>query len=431
MKRITQVLSVLLTVVSFTNCSSSLLKKGDYANTRHYLNQNDPEGALRVFPRSEKNSFITTMEQTYLNLIQGSSKIEDLVTYSNKIEKRLRYSASREIKTFFYIETPEGYYASEHEVILMHIFLSWGYSLQKNYDKAYIEAKKAANLLNNHWSEEGRFDDPSLRVMLAGMWAMCGHWEEAQVDFRVAYTMDNNLRWALELAELESPPKELYLLLAGNGPEPVWDPKFKLNPIRGMRSLKFVHQLESKELSLQPESGEPILLHSPCNTEYWYKRHFIRDNEIQDVIKDSNYGQIVFAKAVQGTTVSLLGITGGLLIGGAGIGAGGGLIYLAVKAEMAELALLGFAVIAGGVSAGYEVAETSIDYSIEETEKAMDNSQEYRYVRFLPDRVFIGYSNEAYTNLHLYDNNRRTLTIPNVQFSKPINVKIVHYTGSR
>jgi hypothetical protein len=418
-------------IFAFMHCSSTLLKKGDYVNTRYHLDRSNPERALQVFPNFEKNSFITTMEKTYLNLIQGRSDIKDLIIYSDKIEKRLRYSASREIKTFFYIETPEGYYASEHEVILMHLFLSWGYSLKRNYDKAYVEAKKAANLLNTNWSEEGRFDDPSLRIMLAGMWAMCGHWEEAQVDFKVAYNMDNRLHWALELAELETPPKELYLLLVGNGPEPIWDPKFKLNPIRGMRSLKFVHQQDSKELSLKTESGEPIALHSPGNTESWYQRHFIRDNEIQDIIKDSNYGQIVFAKAIQGTTVSLLGITGGLLIGGLGIGAGAGLIYLAVEAEMAELALLGLAVIAGGVSAGYELAETSVDYSIEETEKAMDNSQEYRYVRFLPDKVFTGYSNEAYSSepLSLYDNNKRVFIIPNQIFSKPVNVKIVHYTG--
>ena len=48
------------------------------------------------------------------------------------------------LKHFFYLETPEGYYASEHEVIWLHMLLSWGYSMQGKYDKAYVEAKKSA-----------------------------------------------------------------------------------------------------------------------------------------------------------------------------------------------------------------------------------------------------------------------------------------------
>ena len=98
--------------------------------------------AVKLLPNSEGTTFIRSMETTYLQLIQGKPEIDGLIKYANKIENRLRYSASREIKTFFYLETPEGYYASEHEIIWMHMLLSWGYSLREEYEKAYIEAKK-------------------------------------------------------------------------------------------------------------------------------------------------------------------------------------------------------------------------------------------------------------------------------------------------
>ncbi len=114
----------------FINCGTTLLTRQDYRWTRSALEKKDFETAVKLFPTEEKNGFITSMEKAYLKLIQGKPEIDELIRYAENIEKRVRFSASREIKTFFYLETPEGYYASEHEIIWLHMLLSWGYSLR-------------------------------------------------------------------------------------------------------------------------------------------------------------------------------------------------------------------------------------------------------------------------------------------------------------
>ena len=131
---------ILIICFLFVNCGTTLLTRQDYRFTRTALEKKDFETAVKFFPAEEKNGFITSMEKAYLKLIQGKPEIDELIRYAEKIEKRVRFSASREIKTFFYVETPEGYYASEHEIIWLHMLLSWGYSLRGEYEKAYAPA---------------------------------------------------------------------------------------------------------------------------------------------------------------------------------------------------------------------------------------------------------------------------------------------------
>jgi hypothetical protein len=168
-----------LACLLFVNCGTTLLTRQDYRFTRTALEKKEIDTAVNLFPGGENNSFITSMEKAYLKLIQGKPEIDQLIRYAEKIEKRVRFSASREVKTFFYLETPEGYYASEHEIIWLHMLLSWGYSLRGEYEKAYVEAKVSSDLLSNNWSNEGRFDDPLLRVILGGLWTLCGHWDSS------------------------------------------------------------------------------------------------------------------------------------------------------------------------------------------------------------------------------------------------------------
>jgi hypothetical protein len=109
-------------------------------------------------------------------------QIKELQKQALLLEDRVRYHVSREVRTFFYVQTPEDYYASEHEVIWLHFLLSWGYSLQGQYEDACVEAREAASLLSLPRSPTGRFDDAMMRLYLAGLWDMCGDWQDARVD---------------------------------------------------------------------------------------------------------------------------------------------------------------------------------------------------------------------------------------------------------
>lgn len=259
----------------------------DYSLVRKALSEQDTVQALKNFPQKEENSFITTLEKTYLKLLNGNPDINELVQYSKLVDKRVRFKASREIKTFFYIETSEGYYASEHEIVWLHILLSWGYSLRGEKEKAYVETKIASNLLSTNWSDEGRFDDPLLRIIISTLWLMNGNWYEAKVDLRIAYELDKTQKWILKLLELENPPKDFILILGGVGPEPEWDPNFKLNPLRGIRGMKFQYLSKRSSLTLSDSSKKEIPMILTPDSKNWYLRHQIRDNEIQDLIQDS------------------------------------------------------------------------------------------------------------------------------------------------
>ena len=135
----------LFLILLLSGCSqTALLSKQDYQKSQRLFMQGDADDALLNFPRgAETASFITTMEKAYLNLIQGKPQVEQLQRQVDMLENRVRYHVTREAKTFFYLQTQDDYYASEHEVIWLHFLLSWAYSLQEKYEHACVEARVA------------------------------------------------------------------------------------------------------------------------------------------------------------------------------------------------------------------------------------------------------------------------------------------------
>ena len=230
---IRSIISAVLLLLSA--CSqTSLLGKADYQKSQQNFLHGNADDAYLDFPRrAESGSFITTLEKAYLNLIQGKAHTNSLQQQVDILENRVRYHVTREAKTFFYLQTPEDYYASEHEVIWLHFLLSWSYSLQGKYEKACIEARVSSSLLSLPWSPSGHFDDPFMRLFLAGLWSMCGNWREAQVDLRAAWVMDKNLNWARELSERDDAPANLFFILGGS---PGW-PLARSAPCQDRKSV--------------------------------------------------------------------------------------------------------------------------------------------------------------------------------------------------
>lgn len=399
-------------VITATNCSTKFNTKTDYSFSESELGRGNIDSAIRELPGGEKGTFITTMERTYLNLLRGNPDISDLLKYAGKIEERLRYSVSRELRTFFYLETPEGYYASEHEIVWMHILLSWGFSLKGDFEKAYVEAKKSSVLLSSNWSQEGRFDDTFLRIVLGCIWTMCGHWEEAQVDFRVAASLRPKLKWTRELANMEKAPADLIIILGGPGPKPVWKPRFDQKLFRGFRGIIFRGQGIKSSLNLIDSRGLRKKLRITPDSSPWYRRHFIRDNSIQEYIEDSKYGQRLLVSSVKNVGRATLGVVGGIVIAVGGIAIGGAVMVVGIYAESAEIFVLGFAPMGYGVVKGYDVASSSIEASARDIKRTADVSNKYRFVRFLPEYAWIGWSRKKLEYpLKVYKNKREVLTI--------------------
>ncbi|MCR4302708.1 MAG: hypothetical protein NUV63_00580 [Gallionella sp.] len=376
-----------------SGCSqNSLLTRQDYRNSRQDFLRGDAGEALLDFPRSaESGTFITTMEQGYLSLIQGKPQIKGLQQQAETLEKRVRYHVSREARNFFYVQTPEDYYASEHEVIWLHFMLSWGYSLQGKYAEACVEARIAGSLLSLPWSPAGHFDDPAMRLFLAGLWAMCGEWHEAQVDLRAAWSLDNSLAWAKKLAERNEPPPHLFLVLGGPGPEPVWNPGLTVNPLRSERQVSFRLQGRKSPLSIADQRGVAIKTHLSPDAGKWYERHLARESELHEMILDSAYGgKMAISGALAGTGIAVTsGI--GLAVGIGGTALGAAVIHFGNSADAVNLGLI---IAAASIEQGIKISRQGYRESTGRLKQELDPAPGYRFVRYLPEYLWMGWSDQ-------------------------------------
>jgi hypothetical protein len=388
---------LLLLALSATGCSqTTLLTKQDYQKSQKQFIQGNADDAFLDFPRqAEAGSFITHMEKAYLNLIQGKPQISLLQQQAELLEKRVRYHVSREAKTFFYLQTPDDYYASEHEVIWLHFMLSWGYSLQGKYEKACVEARVASSLLSLPWSPVGHFDDPSMRLFLAGLWAMCGDWSEAQVDLRAAWTMDKRLTWALELAGREQAPANLFLVLGGPGPEPLWTPEMKINPLRSHRQISFKLRGQKSMLTISDHSGVVVSTKISPDASKWYERHLERESELHELILDSTFGGKATASGAIASTKIAAKTSWGLLIGVGGTALGLAISNAGLKSGSDDTVKYGLITAAASITWGLKFISEGYKSSVREFKQDLDPSMHYRFVRYLPEYLWLGWSDQA------------------------------------
>ena len=389
-------LSWALLILVVSGCSqTSLLTKQDYQKSQSQFLQGNADDASLSFPRhAEAGNFITTLEKAYLSLIQGKPQVKFLQQQVDVLENRVRYHVSREAKTFFYLQTPEDYYASEHEVIWLHFLLSWSYSLQGKYENACVEARVASSLLSLPWSPAGHFDDPGMRLFLAGLWTMCGDWREAQVDFRAAWVLDNRLAWARELSDREQAPANLFLVLGGPGPEPVWMPELKLNPLRSNRQISFKLRGQKSALTLIDRNGLTISTRLSPDASKWYERHLERESELHEVILDSAFGGKATASGAIATSKITANAGLGLLVGIGGTALG---VAIAQVGKNEDAITAGLSIAAASIAWGGKYTAASYRSSVREFKQDIDPSIHYRFVRYLPEYLWIGWSDQAIT----------------------------------
>jgi hypothetical protein len=388
-----QAACLLVLAILASGCSQNkLLTSHDYEKSQRAFLQGDTENALLDLPRgSEAGTFINTMEKGYLSLIQGKPQIKELQKQAEVLESRVRYHVSREARNFFYVQTPEDYYASEHEVIWLRFLLSWGYSLQGKYEDACVEARIAGSLLSLPWSPGGHFDDPTMRLFLAGLWTMCGEWQEAQVDLRAAWFLDNNLTWARELAEHQQPPAHLFIVLGGPGPEPIWNPEMAANPFRSGRQVSFKLRGRKRHLSIIDQHGIAIEPHISPDAGKWYERHLARESELHEIITDSAYGKEMAVSGALTSTEIAITSSVGLLIGTGGTALGAAIIYYGNTADAFKVGLL---IAAASIEEGIKISQQGYQQSTYRLKQVLDPAPRYRFVRYLPEYLWMGWSEQ-------------------------------------
>lgn len=373
------------------SCATPLATRSDYEASVAAFRAGDPRAAALQLPDRESGSFIAVLERGYLDLLAGKGDPEPLREQAAAVEERVRYDVSREVKSLFYVETPEGYFASEHEVVWLHLLTSWAYSQRADYENGCVAARRASHLLSAPWSPEGRFDDALLRVVLATLWAWCGEWHEAQVDFRRAADLDGSLGWARELADRTTPPADLVLVLGGVGPAPAWKPEIAVNALRGVRRVKLELTGRRSPLGVGDLEGR-LIAGSLCpDASYWYERHLRRDSAIHELVEDSTY----FHRALTYTAKDTSMMVGGVALGIAGtvlsIAAGAAVIALGGNEDAVKL---GFLVAIGGSSYSIGFATKTVKSSASDLKEELDPAETYRFVRFLPEYAWLATADE-------------------------------------
>ncbi|MCW7493033.1 hypothetical protein ND861_11685 [Leptospira sp. 2 VSF19] len=371
---------------------TSIAKRQEYEDSLRAYKKANLENAIDYLPTKEKKGFIGILERAHLGFLKGETNYKKLEQLANDSKERLRFSASRSLKSFFYMETEEGYYASEAEIIYLHILLGLYYVRAGEYEKGKIQARYAGNLLSGEWSAEGQFDDPTLRLLLASLWLSTGSIEEAKVDFRRASQQKPQSAALRSLAnERFSGNEEFILIFGGPGAEPEMDPSVNLNFIRGLRNLKFRLSGKQSQLSLV-DGGTKTPLVLEKDTLIWYERHLTRDNAISELIEDSKYFQLVSASALKEGTKGTVKVTGAILASATIVAFGAGVVYLGAEANSGQAIGMGFVIIGYGFKLGADWIETSYDDARRNMRKDLDISDEYRYVRFFPEYVWMGKS---------------------------------------
>jgi hypothetical protein len=360
--------------------STQLIRDVDYRDSQISLNKSDPEKALFHFPTKENQGFITSIEKSWISLWSGMVNQGDLLRQAHTLDERKFTSITRETEHFFFNETQEGYLPSEHEIITMHLISAMNFMELNQYEEAFVEAKAATYFLQSIFNDDQHhFDDPAIRIWLAGIWTALGEWDEARVDFRRIYELTGNKK-ALAWSERATPPPELNIIFQGSGPELKWQ---KESPIPDFH-IKEADTYAAGNLSYSSEA--------------WYARHKVRNNAIREQILKSNYMSqyygIQFGKKSEeavgfmaGSTLKITGIiVGTVIIAGA--------FYLVIQSGVSGggefISYMGIA--AMGMGKYFWDEGTKLANQFDESARALEQRglndlRTYRFVRFLPNWV--------------------------------------------
>jgi hypothetical protein len=183
-------------------------------------------------------------------------------------------------------------------------------------------------------------------------------------------------------------------VLGGIGPEVAWDPDFKANPLRSGRRVSFRLSGRKSALFMADQRGAIITTHLSPDARKWYDRHLERESELDELIQDSAYGGKAAASGTYAGLWIFVSTSEGILVAAGGTALGLGIIYAAGQSGSTDpkIYTAGLLIIPASWAMGMEIAEKGYDDSTRKLKKALDPSPYYRYVRYLPEYLWVGWS---------------------------------------
>jgi hypothetical protein len=366
-----------------TLTKEDVAQREDYAASVHEFQRGDIKDASALFPRKEKGSFITTIEKYWLDLLNGRRPDpKPLLAIAAKLEDLQTVRLSKELGSLLYRENTGSYYPSEHEAVVLHMILAMGFLDAQKGNEARVELRRASRYLQSQYAPNRKpFDDPALRVWLAALWMAAGEWGDARVDLRVASQLAPNVAWLKSLAALETPPPALHLVFAGAGPTLSWEPFSGAAP-NPLASLKFHPSSQPQKISLAGGQTFP----PPLPTIAWFDHHQQKNAALYEAFQGSRY----VGEGLATTAVSSANFIGATLVSGVTLVAGiGGGIAVAVAVGKDLGAGLGAAIALTGFQASRNLYSEAQKRSKKWLEEGLGEIEYYRYVRFLPDFIYV------------------------------------------
>ncbi len=360
-------------------------EQADYQPSIFEYRRGRADLALQRFPKEEKGGFITSLERSWLALIDGRPDDEKIMSFGKDLEKLQSLDVSDELVSTFYKENIDRYYPAEHEAVILHLITAMIFLKKDQQEAAKVELRRGARYLQSGYGKNRTVtDSASLRIWLAALWYAAGDYEAAHIDLRAAMRLAPDKDWIGQLIIPQGQPVQLHLVFSGIGPSLVWKPLGgeSANPIA---NLQFLPSRQGGALDLQSLKGTIHLSHFLV-TEDWYTRHQTKNQQLAYVLRGANYAgkAAVIAGASSLNTIGAVSL--GVLVASGGI-AGGALLAFQVGGEVG--ASLGLGMAYTGWSAASNLIDSANRKSSEFLETGLGETETYRFVRFLPDVIHV------------------------------------------
>ena len=381
-----------LAIFSMLGCQTtnkqSFINKTKYKYTREALQKQNFAKARKKYPTKESQYFIPTLEYAWLSLLNGRVDTQRLTAMSQYLEDSKTVRIADEADRFFFKELDEYYVPGEHEIIMFHLITGLAFAQQGLKKKARVEAKRAADYLPGSFISSQYFDDPGIRMILAGLWLYSDEWQNAKANLKKASELSPKYKWAGNLAKKKQPPENFVIFLKGVGPEVVWAPEHEDS---GRWGLLFVTQEDGKPTFLKTERGTSPLTYGAPTSE-WYVRHFERDSLPRTVLDEIQHGARVTAGAAGAVALTTAALLGATIVVALALAGSVALIAASAKSESGGLMKIAFQFSAYMIAASFAIADetttTGTAKAQEIYENEADESETYRFVRFLPSYIY-------------------------------------------
>jgi hypothetical protein len=161
-------------------------------------------------------------------------------------------------------------------------------------------------------------------------------------------------------------------------------------PLRTTRQVSFKLRGRKSRISLADSNGVVIAPQLSPDAGHWYQRHLERESELHELILDSAFGGKAAASGTVagGKIAATTGIGLAVALGGTALGAA------IINYGTGDALYYGLAVAGAGIQKGMQISQQGYQQSASKLKQDLDPSISYRFVRYLPEYLWLGWSDQ-------------------------------------